>query len=369
MLLLTAPAFSQPLKILAQLPPFLTESSGLEVSGPNEIWTFNDGGGEEALYLIDTSGNLLKTLTINISWNRDWEDIAQDDQGNVYIANVGNNTNDNTDLTIFKIPDPSAVQSNSVAAQLISFSYEDQWSFPPPADSLHFDCEAIWWYENHLYLCTKNRTDPFDGIAYVYRLPDAPGQYVAEKIGAFDTGGTTMLNYWITAGDVSPDGSRLCLLSSDKMWIFSGFSGDDFFGGQQVQIDFPYVSQKEAVCFVTNDLLYITDEETFPGFGRNLFAIDLSDTLTNSVELPIRPGGLSIFPNPCRDWLNLEGQLSGYQLEILDAKGQRLRIIPSLSSPAKIWTGDLPDGPLFLELRDKTGGARWVEKVVKQSIH
>ncbi len=204
------------------------------------------------------------------------------------------------------------------------------------------------------------------GIAYVYRIPDAPGQYVAEKTGAFDTGGATMLNYWITAGDVSPDGSRLCLLSSDKMWIFSGFSGDDFFGGQQVQINFPNFSQKEAVCFVTNDKLYITDEETFPGFGRNLYAIDLSDTLTHTADLPLRPQGFSLFPNPGQDWLIVEGQLSGYQLAIFDAQGERLRLIPALASPAKIWIGDIPDGLLFLEFRNKVSGERWVEKVVKE---
>lgn len=365
MLLFAASGFAQPLYTLAQLPSFLTESSGIELSGPNKIWTFNDGGGANALYLVDTTGILLKSLTISGAWNRDWEDIAQDDQGNVYIANVGNNSNDNTDLTIFKIPNPDLVTGNSVAAQVISFSYEDQWSFPPPDDSLHFDCEAIWWHDGFLYLCTKNRTDPFDGIAYVYRLPDAPGQYVAEKIGAFDTGGATMLNHWITAGDVSPDGSRLCLLSSDKMWIFSGFSGDDFFGGQSVQVNFPNFSQKEAVCFVTNDKLYLTDEETFPGFGRNLYAIDLSDTLTSSAELPLRPQGLSIFPNPGRDWLLIEGDLSAYQLSLFDANGERLLLIPALTSPAKIWIGDLPDGLLFVELRDKASGARWVEKVMK----
>jgi hypothetical protein len=366
LLLLAAPAFAQPLKTLAQLPSFLTESSGIEVSGANKIWTFNDGGGANALYLVDTSGALLKTLTISGAWNRDWEDIAQDDQGNVYIANVGNNTNDNTDLTIFKIPNPDLVSGNSVAAEVITFAYEDQWSFPPPDDSLHFDCEAIWWHDDHLYLCTKNRTDPFDGIAYVYRIPDAPGQYLAEKTGAFDTGGATMLNYWITAGDVSPDGAKLCLLSSDKMWIFYDFTGDDYFGGQFMQIGFPNFSQKEAVCFVTNDKLYITDEETFPGFGRNLYSIDLSDTLTHTAELPLRPPGLSLFPNPGSDWLIVEGQLSGYQLSIFDAKGERLRFVPALTSPAKIRIGDLPDGLLFVELRDKVSGERWVEKVVKE---
>ena len=356
---------AQPLHTLTLLPPLITESSGIEVSGPNKVWTFNDGGGAAALYLVDTSGNLLKTLEIDGAWNRDWEDIAQDDQGNVYIANTGNNSNDNTDLTIFKIPNPDTVQGTSVTAEVISFAYEDQWSFPPPDDSLNFDCEALWWYNGNLYLCTKNRTVPFDGIAYLYRIPDIPGQYVAEKTGAFDTGGTNMLNYWITAGDVSPDGSKLALLSSDKMWVFYDFTGDDFFSGQHIQVDFPSFTQKEGICFASETRLYLTDEETFPGFGRNLYSIELPDTLTHSVHIPLPANGISIFPNPCRDWLTIEGDLVDFQLEIFDAKGERLLLLPRLSSPGKVWIGNLPDGLLFVEFWDKTRGTRWVEKVVK----
>ncbi|MBK8489734.1 MAG: hypothetical protein IPL49_02230 [Saprospirales bacterium] len=365
LLLLPLLAPAQTLQTLTLLPPILTESSGVEESGTNKIWTFNDGGGEAALYLCDTMGNLLNTIQIDEAWNRDWEDITQDDQNNFYIANTGNNSNSTTDLTIFKIPNPDTAPGISVTAEVISFAYEDQWSFPPPDDSLNFDCEAIWWDNGNLYLCTKNRTVPFDGKAYLYRLPDTPGQYVAEKIGVFDTGGTTMLNHWITAGDISPDGSKLTLLSSDKMWVFYDFTGDDFFGGKHIQVNFPSISQKEGICFVSETRLYITDEETVPGFGRNLYSIELPNLPTSGAEVPDPQSHFSLFPNPCRDWLAIDGNLIGYQLEIFDAKGSSLLILPSLTDPVKVPTGNLPNGLLFIRFLDKTTGQSWVEKVVK----
>lgn len=125
-------ALAQVFETVTSLPEVVSESSGIELSGPDRIWTFNDSSGDPVLYLCDTLGNLIKTLEILNAWNRDWEDITQDDQGNFYIGNIGNNSNDNTDLTIFKIPNPDTVQGSSVTAEVISFSYEDQWSFPPP---------------------------------------------------------------------------------------------------------------------------------------------------------------------------------------------------------------------------------------------
>lgn len=346
-LLLLTGAHAQELRTVTRLPAILSETSGIEASGSNRFWSFNDSGGEAALYQFDTLGNLLRTVAVTNAWNRDWEDIAQDGQGNFYIGNIGNNDNNSTDLTIFKIPNPDAATGDSVAAETISFSYEDQYSFPPPDDSLRFDCEALFWHAGHLYLCTKNRTVPFDGKTHLYRLPDAPGEYIAEKIGTFDTGGSLFLNFWITAADISPDGSRLCLLSSDKMWVFYGFTGDDFFGGQVRRFDFPPVTQKEAVCFLTETELYITDEELPGGIGRNLYAIRIPN-LTAAEGLRQPENRLSIFPNPCRDWLTIEGNLQHKQVEVFDARGVMLQALDPSGGKARVNVQGLPGGSLFI---------------------
>lgn len=365
-LLLPSLTTAQSLRTITQLPAKVDETSGIELTDANSIWTFNDSGGEPELYLCDTTGALLRTVRILNANNRDWEDITQDSAGNFYIGNIGNNDNDETDLSIFKIPSPNSFTGNSVTAEVIQFSFSDQTSFPPPDDSLYFDCEALMWTNGHLYLATKNRTSPFDGLTHLYRLPDSAGQYVAEKIGTFDTGGTERLTYWITAGDMNDSGTLLTLLSSDKLWLFYDFVGDDFFGGNHLEINLGAGSQKEAICFVNDTLVYLTDEELASTFGRNLYEFPLptviTDTLIESLSLPTL--ALQIGPNPFLDQLTIEGEISGLTVELVELSGRIALSEFSESDHLSLPTSQLPAGEYVLCIRDNTGRLLGSKKVI-----
>lgn len=265
------------LRELASLPNVLPESSGIELNDRNTIWSHNDGGNPPALYELDTLGNLLRTITILNTSNDDWEDITQDDEGNIYIGGFGNNSNTRQNLKIYKIPNPATFSGDSIQPDLIYFSYPDQTAFPPPASELHFDMEAMIWLNDSLYLFSKNRTDPFDGFTKIYRLPDKPGTYIAAKGDSFYTGPGPAISYWITAADISPDDKKLVLLSHDKLWLFSCFEGAGFFDGDVQQLALGSFTQKEAVCFINEDELYITDEELVQGFGGKLYYTNLRD--------------------------------------------------------------------------------------------
>jgi hypothetical protein len=269
---------AQDLQTITKLPKVVNESSGMELNDKHQVWTLNDSGGKAELYLCDTTGRLIRTLKIANAQNRDWEDMTQDDQGNYYIGDFGNNNNQRKDLTIYKIPNPDQVEASFVKAEKITFAFEDQKAFPPPSDQLNFDCESVIWKDGYLYLFSKHRTFPMR--TNLYRLPDAPGDYVAKKISSFQTSGpdeTDLFNHWISAADISPDGTKVCIISSGKMWIFYNFEGDDFFSGQHKRIDLSSSSQREAVVFVSNTRVYLTDEEWFGGIGRNLYSIDISE--------------------------------------------------------------------------------------------
>lgn len=271
---------AQEFKKLAELPQFINETSGIVANGPNTFWTFNDSGGEAELYLFNTVGNHLRTLKITNAWNRDWEDICKDRDGNLYIANTGNNYNNNTDLTIFKIPDPKTILADSVKAEIISYSYEDQYSFPPPMDSMNFDCEAIIWKDNNLYLFTKHRTIPV--ATNIYRIPATGGHHVAKKINSITTSSKEISrdeirDHWITSADISPNGKIVCLLSHNKMWMLQEFEDDNFSGGKVILIHIGESSQKEAVCFTKENELLITDEnEMLSSSGGNLYKLRIS---------------------------------------------------------------------------------------------
>lgn len=264
-----------PLTSLTNLPGTLDESSGMALDGSNSIWTHNDSGGQNALYEVDTLGNLLRTLTISNATNVDWEELTQDDQGNFYIGDFGNNANARTNLRIYKIPHPNSIVGDSVMAEILTFSYANQTAFPPASNQLHFDMESMIWYQGSLYLFSKNRTNPFDGYTYRYQLPDTAGNYSLSPIDSFYTGPGPKELYWVVSADISPSGQQLVLLSYNKLWLFSCFSGDDFFGGDVQQLNFVSLAQYEAVAFRAEQTLYLTSE-TSPSGVATLFRAELA---------------------------------------------------------------------------------------------
>lgn len=273
------PAKATGLKKLCRLPEKVAETSGIEITGPNQIWSLNDSGGEPELYLCDTLGNLLRTVRVENAKNHDWEDLTRDKTGNFYIGDTGNNNNDRKNLCIYKITNPQNATNDTVEAQKIEFTWEDQSEFPPSPENMNFDCEAIIWFQHQIYLFSKNRSFPVRTT--VYRIPDQPGTYVARKLGSFETGaGSTdegeLFSYWITSAAISPDGNKLALLSQDRVWLFFNFNGDNFFDGQHRLYELESATQKEAVCFCGNKQLYLSDEH-WPLFdaGRNLYRLYL----------------------------------------------------------------------------------------------
>lgn len=276
----TTNVLSQDLVNVTKLPSVVNEISGIEKQNFTKIWALNDSGGKPELYLCDTLGNLLRTLKITNAKNRDWEELAKDKNGNLYIGDFGNNANKRRDLTIYKISNPDKIDDDNATAEIITFSFKDQKKFPPSKKKMNFDCEAMFWKDSFIYLFTKHRTYP--SATNLYRIPDSEGGYIAEKIGMFYTGKKSgklknIHKHWITSADISPDGKRVCLINGKKLWLFYEFKGDAFFDGQCLEIDLGKNTQKEAVCFITNDLLYLTDEHwAKKNIGRNLYKIKLN---------------------------------------------------------------------------------------------
>ena len=57
------------------------------------FWTHNDGGGpkKQVLYAIDREGNTRAAFPVIGATFHDWEDIAIDDAGHLYLGDIGNN--------------------------------------------------------------------------------------------------------------------------------------------------------------------------------------------------------------------------------------------------------------------------------------
>ena len=242
---------------LASLPGEINESSGIEaLKIGGEYLTHNDAGNRPYLYKINHKAEIVDVIKLKLP-NVDWEDLAHDKKGNIYIADTGNNNNRRKELAIYKVnlkhPDKP---------QAIRFTYEDQKEYPPKPEDRNFDCEAVFWHQGSLYLVSKDRGR--ETTAKVYHLPDKPGEYVAKLIGKHD------LNTMVTGATISPDGNTVVLLSEGRLHLFTGYpSAAKFYKGKYKQLRLKDAGQTEGVAFEENKSLIITSE------GGNLYRYTL----------------------------------------------------------------------------------------------
>lgn len=261
---------------LCRLDKALPESSGIIFAG-GKIWSHNDSQGQPVLYGFDNTGKVSGIIYVS-GKNTDWEDLAKDDAGNIYIGDFGNDKNKRHDLKIYKISNPAELKENIAKPEIIEFKYSDQVLFPPDTNAQNFDMEAMIWFNNHLYLFSKNRTNPFTGFTKVYKLPDRAGSYTAESVDSIYLGPAPMITSWVTSADISPDKKKLALLGHDKVWLFTCFEDDRFSSGTKQTLAISgTITQKEAICFVNNDQLYITDELVMRVMGGKLYSLDLGE--------------------------------------------------------------------------------------------
>lgn len=246
-------------KIITSLPSIVEESSGLIIETTNQFWSHNDKGGDPELYSFDATGLLLNTLTISNASNIDWEDMAHDQNGNIYVSDSGNNDNDRQDLRIYKINNID-LEMTTVSAEVIKFTLSNQNQFPPSNDGRKYDIESIIATSDSLYLFTRDRTNPFLGETNLYVLPQTAGDYVAQFKGTFQTDSDEKKGA-IRGAAISPDGNKVVLLSKTDIWVFTNFTNNDFFNGEVSVINLSSNTQKEGIDFLDNCIVYISDEK------------------------------------------------------------------------------------------------------------
>src|SRR5438128_3083784 len=91
--------------------PRIKESSGVVASRryTDVFWTHNDGGGpkKQVLYAIDREGDTRTSFPVIAVTLHDWEDIAIDDAGHLYIGDIGNNDSKRDTLAVYEIDEPN----------------------------------------------------------------------------------------------------------------------------------------------------------------------------------------------------------------------------------------------------------------------
>ena len=262
------------LTYITKLPKKLDENSGIVSLEDKKIWVIEDNGNKDEIYEVDFEGQLLKEFEVKNAKNMDWEDLTKDESGNIYIGDIGNNDNKRKDLVIYKIPNPTKEPGDKIEAEAIQFRYPEQKKFPPEAQDFKYDSEALFHDNGSLYLISKNRSKPFEGSALVYRVPTEPGNHEAKFVGILNLcmEPSTCI---VTAASISPDSKTVVLLGYGKLWVFTDFGANDFTKGKMKTIELGATTQLEAVCFLNDTTLLLSDEQSH-GTGRNLYSFKLN---------------------------------------------------------------------------------------------
>lgn len=261
------------LTLIEKLPKKLKENSGIVSYEKATAWFIADNGNKDNLYKVDFKGDIVKKLEVKNAKNTDWEDLAKDKKGNLYIGDFGNNDNTRKNLVVYKVGNPENENSNKIVAEKIQFNYPEQKKFPPRREEFFYDAEAFFHKDNFLYIFTKNRSNPFTGETFIYRIPDIKGNYEAKLIGKINIG-SEWKTCQITSADISPNHKKIVLLSYGKLWVITDFSMDTFSKGNIREYDLGVRTQLEAICFIDDTTVLISDEKNHMS-GRNLYSYTL----------------------------------------------------------------------------------------------
>ncbi|MGE5382424.1 MAG: T9SS C-terminal target domain-containing protein [Omnitrophica WOR_2 bacterium] len=256
------------------LPDTVHETSGL-IWWRKSYWTHNDSGGENKIYRLDSAtGNVIQTITLAGTSNIDWEDIDQDDNY-IYVADVGNNYGNRTDLVIYKLSKRAIPieGDTSLPCDVIRIAYGDQFDFRIKNRANDFDCEAILSFGDSLYLFSKSWLSLDSRL---YAVPKISGSYLIYPIDVFNANG-------LITGSTTNPGDKTIVLCGYKnyepfIWILSDFWRNDFFGANKRRIEFPELlgTQTEGISYIKEKIFAISAERTLINKAR-IFKVDLDE--------------------------------------------------------------------------------------------
>jgi len=346
-----------------ELSSLLEETSGL-IYFNNRLITHNDGGNDPKLYEIDTiTSNINRIVTVTNATNVDWEDLAQDDTY-IYIGDIGNNSGDRTDLKVYRISKTDYLNSTSVVADIINYSYADQTDFTPHPHNTNWDAESLLVWEDQLFLFSKNW---IDHQVNLYVFPKTPGTHVASIQSTYN------LQALATSATITPD-NRIYLLAytttmTPLFVVLSviDLSGDyDLFNNSNL-LKYTNIlisgNQTEAICSVsktaTQEHLFISCEKE-GSYPQKLRSLDFNLSVFGLGLLDLEKE-ITCSPNPFSDCIYLKQTVKS--IEIYNNQGI---LILKKENTDFIQTHQLKTGVYFIKIENK--GQLFFRKMMKFSI-
>lgn len=229
----------------------VTEASGIAASSLHSkvFYVHNDSGDSARFFATDEKGADLGTYRVTNALANDWEDLARGPCANgadgcLYLGDIGDNNEERTSLTIYRVAEPATLSAglHDITAESFSFTYPDG----------KFDSEALFVDQGTgtVYVMTKDVN-----VTRVYSLAaplSAAVTMTAKYVGNVEIPDLVPL---VTGADMSPNGQSVLVRTYSSVWRFDRQSGEelrDMFARPPCSAPFPTELQGEAIAFTTD---------------------------------------------------------------------------------------------------------------------
>jgi hypothetical protein len=250
--------------------PAIREASGIVASRRYRgiFWVHNDSGNPPFLFAVRRDGSLVREYTVGVP-NLDWEDIATDDQGHLYLGEIGNNEGRLPIRAVYQLdePDPfapdAAEEGDREHRRALKVNTASYYRFPPGG---RFDAEGLVIDGDRGRALVVAKT--FDGReAEVYAVPLKPPAPLFRPASPEKVGTLPGFTEPVTGASLSP-GGRLAVCSTGAVGVYERDASGRWapVARRRFRVD----DDIEAVAWDGDDLI-------LAGEGRGVFRIAEAD--------------------------------------------------------------------------------------------
>lgn len=193
----------------------IAEPSGIVASRkhPGIFWVHNDSGNAPLLFAVKQDGSLLREYSVEAT-NLDWEDLAIDNSGHLYIGDIGNNLRALPIRVIYRVdePDPTEMKKDKGVHKL-KVSAAIYFAYPSTGA---FDAEGLFIDGDRAIVVAKSQNgSEAELFAIPLRATSLLKPARAERVGSLKG-----FKKPATGADLSADGRMLSVCALGEVRIY-----------------------------------------------------------------------------------------------------------------------------------------------------
>jgi hypothetical protein len=264
----------------------LGEVSGIAVgiASPGVAYVHNDGGDSPRFFAVDLhTGRTLVTYTVPNATNVDWEDIAvapdADGVPSVWLADIGDNDAERTEVDVYRVDEPHVTASGSSALT----AEADVWRLRYPDGAKDSESLAVDPH-GRAYIFSKSKL----GATKVYALPPRPAAAVQtlRRVGSIRFGFTgasdpvsPLGQLMATGADISRSGSLLVVrtYTDAYLWPLPGADLGAALKAAHTRLELPSQPQGEGIAFDGATLLIDSEKS-----GSSVYSVPIPAAVSPS---------------------------------------------------------------------------------------